>query len=988
MWGAFRRRGALVTPTQLTGSTFRGGLLRGAIAGGVALLVVYGVLFLTSGGQTATAAEACSNGTVVPNPASNPGLVSDCEALLAIRDVLVGDMDTTDWHPMGNWNGSTAIKSWRGVRVSGTPRRVTRLDFGADGLEGTLPAQLGALTKLERLSLGWNQLTGPIPAELGNLSSLTRLVLRDNRLTGSIPTELGNLTELEHLQLQVNRLTGPIPPELGSLADLIFLELDSNSLTGSIPPELGDLSELLVLSLSGNSLTGCVPLPLKDVPIQDLSRLGLPDCPPRHTLTTSAGANGSIDPAAGAHRYDEDTSVTVTATPDEGYRIASWGDDCNAASGTTCTLTMDADKTASVTFEALPQHTLTTSAGANGSIDPAAGEHSYAVGTSVTVTATPDAGYRIASWGDDCSQVSGTTCELTMDADKTASVTFEPATHTLTVTEMGAGGSVTPAGTTTHDSGTEVTLTASWNDATHSFTGWGGGCSGTSSTCVLTMDADKTVTATFAALPATRCATTTAADCIRAVYKGAPDDYAQVTDIPADLLLTANSDGRYYVERGQQYTVVTAALLPTGWTRFYLDRSPQGKPYPVSAARLIPPVGTTYTFTVSEDEAAATLITYDLKRARPFVRPRPDGKPEIGDTVVTTVFSVEADTLSYNAYDTTGAVTTAGSYAFLSDPDDTSTAVTTYEALRDGTTTALLIHKFDAHGASQTALYDSVETGHLIEWHKADDCFVRYRVTDVPEAEATATHREFGVRWETYVFQGCQTGSVPTSATVTFKAAAELPLEHLGGTSLTDFAVVHGAWQLTPHTQPRPGAVGNSPASIALQPVLHLDPGRQPDFVSPMYTTELADAQALRYWREPEWPTGWTFWYAEIGDMGGPVWGYSAGWFNADGYPAARVWGYYADVRRSQLAASWLTNHSPPRLIVREIMVIAGRPAWVLYSPLGEQHHPSGTIVVAIFDPATETVYEVMSSDRNMLGANLAPVIAIARSLFEGANPR
>ena len=61
---------------------------------------------------------------------------------------------------------------------------------------------------------------------------------------------------------------------------------------------------------------------------------------------------------------------------------------------------------------------------------------------------------------------------------------------------------------------------------------------------------------------------------------------------------------------------------------------------PVSASQLIQPVGTTYTFTVTTDPGAPTLITFDLKEARPFVRPRPDGKPEIGDTVVTTTFSV------------------------------------------------------------------------------------------------------------------------------------------------------------------------------------------------------------------------------------------------------------------------------------------------------------------------------------------------------------
>ncbi len=76
----------------------------------------------------------------------------------------------------------------------------------------------------------------------------------------------------------------------------------------------------------------------------------------------------------------------------------------------------------------------------------------------------------------------------------------ERITYTLTVTATGDG-TVTPDGTTTQYESDEVTLRASWSDATHSFDGWGGECSGTASTCLLTMDANKSVTATFTALP-------------------------------------------------------------------------------------------------------------------------------------------------------------------------------------------------------------------------------------------------------------------------------------------------------------------------------------------------------------------------------------------------------------------------------------------------------------------------------------------------------
>ena len=99
-------------------------------------------------------------------------------------------------------------------------------------------------------------------------------------------------------------------------------------------------------------------------------------------------------------------------------------------------------------------------------------------------------------------------------------------------------------------------------------------------------------------------------------------------------------------------------------------------------------------------------------------------------------------TLTYDTYDTTGAVTEAGSYAFLGGEDGAS-VVATYEALRDGTATSLRIHTSDADGASRADVYDEVGAGDLFEWKQADDCFVRYTVTSTPQP-AGAVAREFG----------------------------------------------------------------------------------------------------------------------------------------------------------------------------------------------------------------------------------------------------
>ena len=488
-----------------------------------------------------------------------------------------------------------------------------------------------------------------------------------------------------------------------------------------------------------------------------------------------------------------------------------------------------------------------------------------------------------------------------------------------------------------------------------------------------------------AALPADRCATPTDADCIRAVYLGAPGDYAQVADIPADTLLTPDADGRYQVERGQQYTVVTAAPLPAGWTRFWLERTPSGSPPAVSASQLIAPVGTTYTFTVTADEAASTLITFDLKAARPFIRPRPDGKPELGAAVVTTVFSVETTSPRYNAYDTTGAVATAGSYAFLDDPADTASAVTTYEALRDGTTTALLIHKSDAHGASQAEIYDAAEAGDLFEWHEADDCFVRYKVTEVKPDPAGAVPRKLlAVEWMTYAYTGCS-GAISADAEVGMTSGNMLDL---GGVGLRA-PVVHGTHHLVPSTWE-----GETEATT------HHEPDTPPKQEETGAST-LAEVRALHlpYWREPTLPEGWILDRAWEGGLHAPWEGFCSVYLTEPlQFPDGRerqkgieVCGAYNTVRKFAQNASFYADQgaSPDGLIVRETRVIAGRPAVILWSPPGPNYLWNADVRIYIDDPKTETSYSItvaaphrsdLAADGN---AKLEKAIALATSLFE-----
>jgi len=94
---------------------------------------------------------------------------------------------------------------------------------------------------------------------------------------------------------------------------------------------------------------------------------------------------------------------------------------------------------------------------------------------------------------------------VTMDQARSVTATFTLVEHTLTVSKAGSGsGSVasSPAGidcggtcSASFTEGTIVTLTAV-AAAGSTFTGWGGDCTGLS-TCMVTMDQARSVTATF-----------------------------------------------------------------------------------------------------------------------------------------------------------------------------------------------------------------------------------------------------------------------------------------------------------------------------------------------------------------------------------------------------------------------------------------------------------------------------------------------------------
>jgi len=113
-----------------------------------------------------------------------------------------------------------------------------------NGLNGTIPTDLDALSKLSSLSLSNNLLFGQIPVPIGKDFNLAVPLLRNNQLNGSIPMELGALSNLEEPDVGRNQLFGSIHPDLANCSRLSYLSPARNNRMGEIRVEVSQGEQL------------------------------------------------------------------------------------------------------------------------------------------------------------------------------------------------------------------------------------------------------------------------------------------------------------------------------------------------------------------------------------------------------------------------------------------------------------------------------------------------------------------------------------------------------------------------------------------------------------------------------------------------------------------------------------------------------------------------------------------------------------------------
>ena len=272
----------------------------------------------------------------------------------------------------------------------------------------------------------------------------------------------------------------------------------------------------------------------------------LPPPPVQYSLIVNVSGSGSVTKNPDKASYNQGDQVTLSATPGGGYSFGSWGGD---ASGSTnpVTLTMNGNKTVTATFTQAPapptQYSLTVNVVGSGSVTKNPDKPSYNAGDQVTLTATPGSGYSFSNWSGDAI---GTTnpVTLTMNGNKTVTATFTqaPAPPTqcgLTVNVIGSGSVIKNPDKPSYNAGDQVTLTATPGSG-YSFSNWSGDVSGNTNPVILTMNGNKTVTATFAQAPAP------------------PTQYSLTVNVVGSGWVTKNPDKPTY-NQGDQVTLTATA---------------------------------------------------------------------------------------------------------------------------------------------------------------------------------------------------------------------------------------------------------------------------------------------------------------------------------------------------------------------------------------------------------------------------------------------
>ncbi|MCG8050974.1 MAG: thrombospondin type 3 repeat-containing protein [Candidatus Thiodiazotropha endolucinida] len=170
------------------------------------------------------------------------------------------------------------------------------------------------------------------------------------------------------------------------------------------------------------------------VPVADYT-LSVPEPAEGGSIASISGAINC--PGTCSASIPADTEVELFYTLDGGFQFGGWSGDTDNCSGngSSVTFTMTSDTSCGGSFiaDSQTQYTVSLTAPENGTVTSAGNElncgaacsHDFPQSASpVTLTATPDTGYKFSSWGGDCASASTNMAVLVLDGNKSCTVSF------------------------------------------------------------------------------------------------------------------------------------------------------------------------------------------------------------------------------------------------------------------------------------------------------------------------------------------------------------------------------------------------------------------------------------------------------------------------------------------------------------------------------------------------------------------------------------
>ncbi len=149
------------------------------------------------------------------------------------------------------------------------------------------------------------------------------------------------------------------------------------------------------------------------------------DIPTTYQLTVTIDGEGTVAREPQQDEYEDGTTVTLSATPAEGWEFVEWTGDVTGTDRN-ITVTMDENKSVTAVFHEIEEvvtYELTVNILGQGTVSRDPNQEEYAVGTTVTLTASPSDGWEFVEWTGDATGT-GTDITVTMDENKSVTAVF------------------------------------------------------------------------------------------------------------------------------------------------------------------------------------------------------------------------------------------------------------------------------------------------------------------------------------------------------------------------------------------------------------------------------------------------------------------------------------------------------------------------------------------------------------------------------------